>query len=358
MANYELTNTIREYEGVILHRIKATKNFTVAGGREVLKGELGGWIQSTNNLSGNAWVTEHAIVMGNALVYGYALITDYAIVNNEAMVYGFAIIGGYTIIENHAKVYGYVVTKGSPRIGGHADLSGRVGVGDSAHIEGYVTIGDEVVIAGSAHILGRVILRDRVYVGGNAILRDRVVASGDVRILDDAEVFGEAILKDHVIVDKKGRVFDRAEVTEHAHITGRASVSTTSRIKGDVVLRDEVIFRGATISSNQDFIVFKDRWSHKKKMVDVSKDARKVIMQVKNRPQQYFVWTKSNNGWSSGTFRGSASELIQYGYDISDECGKGYESFVKVICDAYGMKMPKIPRKPKFGHNVVLPKKK
>ena len=50
---YELTEEVMEYEGVILHRIKALKDFG-----DVKKGDLGGWIKSEENLSqeGLCWV--------------------------------------------------------------------------------------------------------------------------------------------------------------------------------------------------------------------------------------------------------------------------------------------------------------
>lgn len=60
---YELTNEVKEYNGITLHRIKATKNFG-----SVNAGDLGGWIESEDNLSqGNdAWVCDNAEVCGNA----------------------------------------------------------------------------------------------------------------------------------------------------------------------------------------------------------------------------------------------------------------------------------------------------
>jgi hypothetical protein len=61
-----------------LYRIKAVKDFTV-GNYNVNKGELGGFIQSVKNLSGNAWVYDDAWVFGNAQVSGNARVTDYVV---------------------------------------------------------------------------------------------------------------------------------------------------------------------------------------------------------------------------------------------------------------------------------------
>ena len=60
---YELTEeTIETNEGITLYRIKALKDFNY-----VYKGDLGGFIESEENLSqeGNCWVYDDSIVFGN-----------------------------------------------------------------------------------------------------------------------------------------------------------------------------------------------------------------------------------------------------------------------------------------------------
>lgn len=59
MNKYELTSETSQYAGHILHRIKALKDFG-----SVKAGELGGWIESEENLSqtDNAWVYNNAKV--------------------------------------------------------------------------------------------------------------------------------------------------------------------------------------------------------------------------------------------------------------------------------------------------------
>lgn len=70
MKKYELLadDTI-EFYGRTLHRIKACKDFG-----NVKSGELGGYIESENNLSqaGDCWVYGNARVCGNAWVYDSA----------------------------------------------------------------------------------------------------------------------------------------------------------------------------------------------------------------------------------------------------------------------------------------------
>lgn len=76
MKKYELLadDTI-EFYGRTLHRIKACKDFG-----NVKSGELGGYIESENNLSqvGDCWVCDSAQVYDNARVYGNARVYDNA----------------------------------------------------------------------------------------------------------------------------------------------------------------------------------------------------------------------------------------------------------------------------------------
>lgn len=107
---YKLTNhTKKVYGGHILHQIKALKSFG-----DVLKGDLGGWIEDYSNLSQSdtAWVDDNAMVWGNATVSnkakigGNAKVLDSAWIYGKAKVYGDATVSGLTCISGNAKVYG------------------------------------------------------------------------------------------------------------------------------------------------------------------------------------------------------------------------------------------------------------
>ncbi len=69
MKKYEFTGKTKNSAGVILHQIRALIDFGT-----VEAGDLGGWVESENNLSqeGDAWVYDNARVHGDARVYGNA----------------------------------------------------------------------------------------------------------------------------------------------------------------------------------------------------------------------------------------------------------------------------------------------
>ena len=81
-TKYEFTGETKIVYGRTLRRIKAI----VAIGATVAPGDIGGWIESENNLSvsGNAWVSGDAMVYGNAMVSGNAEVYGNAEVHSNA----------------------------------------------------------------------------------------------------------------------------------------------------------------------------------------------------------------------------------------------------------------------------------
>lgn len=92
--------------GTKLYRVRALKNFD-----NVKKGDIGGYIESTDNLSiyDNAWVS------GNAWVFGNARVSDEARVSGNARVYGEAEVYG------NARVYGDAWVSGNARVASNSD---------------------------------------------------------------------------------------------------------------------------------------------------------------------------------------------------------------------------------------------
>ncbi|WP_330167537.1 hypothetical protein [Bartonella grahamii] len=109
---FALTNETRVFNNQTLYRIKALRDFA-----DVKAGDLGGFIESENNLShdGNCWVYDKACVYNNAHV------SDNAKVLNEAYVFDNAKITGYTYICDKVSVFGnsYIDTK---KLNGHINI--------------------------------------------------------------------------------------------------------------------------------------------------------------------------------------------------------------------------------------------
>ena len=230
-----------------LFRIKALKDFN-----DVKNGDIGGYIQSENNLSqlGDCWIYDNAVVRDNAKIYNNAVIRDYARVCDNARIWG------DSKILNYGQVYG------------------------------------------------------NAEVCGNAIIRD------NTQVYGDAKVCGNAIIRDNAVVRGDARIFDYVIVCDNADVRGEVCICDNARIRGHSVVQHDAVVRGnaqiwgdAIISSDKDYIVFKNWWSS----------------------GRYFTWTRSNNMWKVGCFYGTGEELIAKAYKDSEESGREYECIVRYV---------------------------
>ena len=118
---YELTSeTIETDEGITLYRIKALKDFG-----NVNKGDLGGFIESEDNLSqeGITWVYDNARVFGDAKVFGNALVYGNAVVFGTVLVYGNAQVSGDVQLYGNAQLCGNAQVSGDACIYGNAKVT-------------------------------------------------------------------------------------------------------------------------------------------------------------------------------------------------------------------------------------------
>lgn len=137
MKKYELTLETLQFAGHTLHRIKALKDFGV-----FTAGELGGWIESEENLSqaDNAWVYGDAKAYANAKVYG------------NAEIFGDAMVCDKVEIFDNAKVYGNAHVYRNAKIYNDASVSGNACVHDFAEIYNDVKVFGNADICGHAKV--------------------------------------------------------------------------------------------------------------------------------------------------------------------------------------------------------------
>ena len=222
-----LENDTKQLGEMVLRRIRATKSFETTNNHLIESGQLGGYVQSEDNLSqyGLSWVADDACVCGkarvedDALVGDQALVSDYAIVRQNAIVYENARLFGHAIIEGSAIAFQQC------RIGGHFTISDNCMIYGKARIAGHGTgiidsavqiydyasifsayhikITGEVEIFEFAHITGGCKICDSVKIHGKAC-----VVGNDVRLEDHAEICGEA------------QVFHSAYIGGQAYVSG------------------------------------------------------------------------------------------------------------------------------------------
>ena len=177
---YEITDITHE-KYPFLHRIRALRDI----GNDVKAGDLGGFVESDENLSyekdDEAWIYDDAIACDRSRVEKYAQMKENAVARNDACVSKASVMKGESRAEDSAYISGaYLFEKArvrgkamvlahpktalSPTITGNANVSGTV-IG-AVHIKDYALVFRwEVICSESSDIITisgekRKILRD------------------------------------------------------------------------------------------------------------------------------------------------------------------------------------------------------
>lgn len=165
LPKYKIMKRSHRYCGTTkVYRIKALRDFG-----NVKKGDLGGYIESEDNLSHEcaSWVYEDAIVYGNARVYEDAKVLGNAEIDGNAKIFGSATIAGNSVIGGKANIFG------NATIGGYSKVFGNAWVYDDAQIYG------DTRIAGNLRVFKDILLIGDYSLRGN----------GHISSLRDFEVF-------------------------------------------------------------------------------------------------------------------------------------------------------------------------
>jgi carbonic anhydrase/acetyltransferase-like protein (isoleucine patch superfamily) len=204
---YELTNETIHYGGHVLHRIKALINFG-----DVKAGQLGGWVESDNNLSqyGHCWVSNDAKVFGDAWVYGNALVCDKANVFGHAKVSDKATVSHNAEVYGNASIYGNAVVSDNAKVYGDAEVYNDAWVCGDAQVYDGACVTDKARLYGYAHVCGH------AWVYGNAVVYDFA------EVYENAEVYGNA------------SIFGNAQVFGNAKVYGNGEVCGDEKVFGDI----------------------------------------------------------------------------------------------------------------------------
>ena len=128
---YKLTSEKIKYKGITLYRIQALVSF-----RDVMEGDLGGFVESVENLSQSkgCWIYDDAKVYGHAKVTGAAIVKDYAEIRGEA-----SIRDSSKVLDN-AFIDGRVIIKNSSIVMEDAKISGKIKLLGNSVVRGDVDL--------------------------------------------------------------------------------------------------------------------------------------------------------------------------------------------------------------------------
>ena len=127
MSIYEFLPEYKTVDGHVVHRIRAVETLIDRG---IAAGDVGGWIEKTQNVVERGWVGEDAVVYGDAVVSGDAQ------VRHRAVVCGAAVLRDQAMVYDDARIDGAAVRDQST-VGGDA----VVGAGCVLHLDTHLRTG-------------------------------------------------------------------------------------------------------------------------------------------------------------------------------------------------------------------------
>ena len=231
VKKYSFTGETLNWNGVILHRIKANIGIFFYN---IRAGDLGGWIESEENLSqyGDAWVGGEAKVYNSAHICGSVFVGEKAQVFGEANISGIVYIMGSAQISGKSEIWGGNHSRRNPvEIYGSAQIRDS-SISESASISGTSIILDSVV-SNHARISGNARISDHAEVFGISEVCDNSQVTGGAKVYDHAKVCGCAHVSNHAEVFGNSEVRDNSQVTDKAKVFDSASISGNSKISGE-----------------------------------------------------------------------------------------------------------------------------
>ena len=201
------------------------------------------------------------------------------------------------------------------------DKGGFIESEDNLSHEGNSWVYNEAKVYHKAKVLDNAIVRDYAVITGYAIISDNVTVMDKTFVTNKAKILDYAVIEDYAFISDKAVISGFSTIKDKAFIYGKAKIEGCIigghiEVCDDVTISKDVKIEGigrfegnAIISSNKDYIIFKNWWSS----------------------GRYFTWTRSNNMWSVGCFYGTGKELIEKAYKDSELSGREYERIVKYV---------------------------
>lgn len=267
-GRYELTGETRKIGKTVVYRIRALKPFTTGknGWIPVWKGRLGGFVSDLDRISGNAWVMEDAVVMGQARLMDNSVVSGGAVIKGNAVLFDNSYVGGGAVVSGNARL------------------------SDDSTVDGFARISGSALVSGSAYVLDDAEVSGRAEVGCRAVVRGNAKVSKRAIVTGSAQVEGNAEITDYALID------DVAEVRDQVKVGGNTIVAGKANLTGDAVVMEDF-----------DFTVYMNTWSS----------------------GRYVTYTRSNGMWRAGCFHGTGEELVAKARLDGKLSGKCYAELVK-----------------------------
>ena len=181
---YELTDNTSSYKGIVLHQIRALRSFG-----NVKTGELGGFIESEDNLShiGTCWVYNSAKVYGKIKLMGTSIVSDEAIVTGNATI-RVCIITDNSMFNASGNIRGKLIMSDDSYLSGNINLVGQLTMADSSSIRGSIDCSGQIIMADSSSIKDTLKCSGQLSMSDDSSMNGNSCIYGSVSMCDDSTI--------------------------------------------------------------------------------------------------------------------------------------------------------------------------
>ncbi len=160
----------------------------------------------------------------------------------------------------------------------------------------------DAVIDGFAQVCNNALVFKEAHVRGHSKIKD------NARVFDNARIEGNSIVKDNAQVYGCSILLENAQVCDNANLIGTCLVRDNAIVCGDADIYDYVQFNSdAKIASAADYFIGHENWEG----------------------GHNFVYTRSNNKWTTFFLSGTKEEILEFAKTRVDE--KYYNFYKNVI---------------------------
>lgn len=194
--------------------------------------------------------------------------------------------------------------------GGFIEKEDNLSQSGNCWVYGDAKVYGDAIVYDNANIYCRAQVYDNAIVYGDARVHSDAIVRGNTRVFQNAIVYGNAQVYDNAVVCDYVDVYGNAKIYGNGFVYGNAWVGGNAEVYGYAKVNGYAeIYGDAVITSNSDYIVFKNWWSS----------------------GRHFTWTRSNDMWKVGCFYGTGKELIEKAYKDSVLSGREYKRVVDYV---------------------------
>lgn len=172
----------------------------------------------------------------------------------------------------------------------------------------------------NANVFGNAVIDGHAQVCDNAIVFDKAQVRGYSKVKNNARVFNNARMEDCSIVKDNAQVYgnslllDNAQVCDNAHLIGTCLVRDNAIVCGDACIYDVVRFiSDAKIMSPADYYIGHENWEG----------------------GHNFVYTRSNNQWSTLFINGTKEDILEFAKNRGEKYFNFYKNVIEFVEKMY-----------------------